>query len=235
MSKLSKVDTAIKIVEFNLKSRKERVDQISKKLEPTPKEKVFVGQEIELINNVEVLIKSITDKFNGALGKIPPMAPDLEEAILGAVLLEKDALNIITRFLLPEHLSNASLQIIYETILEMKVDHKPIDVRTVVIELQRKGKLESVGGAFTVADITSRVNSAANIEYHGRVVIEMAMLRRLISLGSDLIRMGNDMKDAFEVLHFAEDEISIINFWIETDQHQFTQKNPYLEMSLSLQ
>lgn len=215
MSKMTKVDTAIKVVEFNLKNRRERVDQLSKKMEPTAKEKIFIGQELELINNVEILVKAVTTKFNESLGKIPPMAQDLEEAVIGAVLLEKNAAVTICSFLLPEHFSSEPMQVIYETVLEMVYGNIPIDMKTVVIELRKKDKLDIVGGPYTIAEITSKVSSAANIEYHGRVIVELAMLRRFITLGSDLMRMSIDMKDVFEVLEFAEEEIKRINSWIK--------------------
>lgn len=121
-----------------------------------------------------------------SLGKLPPQALDLEETVLGALLLEKNALIEIAGTLKPEHFYKEQHQEIYQAILDLFAEGSPVDMRSVVNKLRSNGKLELIGGAFTIAELTSKVSSAANIVYHSRVIIEMAIKRSLITIASTL-------------------------------------------------
>lgn len=143
-----------------------------------------------------------------SLGKLPPQAIDLEEAVLGALMLEKNALNSVVEFLKPEHFYVESHKVIYEAIVELFKSSEPVDMRTVVNQLRKQGKLELIEGAYKVAELTAKVSSAANIEYHARVIIEMAIKRTLIEVASQIHHDAyEDTTDVFELLDKTEQSI----------------------------
>lgn len=146
------------------------------------------------------------------LGKLPPQALDLEEAVLGAIMLERDALLEIADFLRPEHFYKDVHREIYEACLELFRESNPIDMRTVVARLRKNGKLELVGGPYTIADLTTKVSSGANVAYHSRVIIEMALKRELIQLGSSIqFDAYEDTTDVFELLGLINVELEQIS------------------------
>ncbi len=215
MSNLSKLDKAIAILQYNLTRRKKKVKEITQKLEMTENEKVKVGFETELISNVEVLIDEYKQDVKRHLGKLPPQALDLEEAVLGAIMLESDAIEKVMKYLLPVHFYSESHKIIYEACLKVHEQFHPVDMRTVVAQLRKTGDIESIGGAHRIAEITSKVSQAANIEHHARIMMEHAIKREIIKL----IGIGQwayeDTRDCFELLGEVEDHIKKINSWIK--------------------
>lgn len=130
----------------------------------------------------KLLVRDIAE----SLGKLPPQALDLEEAILGALMLEKNALTAVVEFLRPEHFYTEQHKEIYNAIIDLFKASEPVDMRTVVAQLRKSGKLELVGGAYYIAELTSKVSSVANIEYHARIIIEMAIKRDLIQIASQI-------------------------------------------------
>ncbi len=142
------------------------------------------------------------------LGKLPPQAPELEEAILGALMLEKDALSQVIEILKPEIFYKDAHSEIYEVIRELFEDSEPVDILTVTNRLRKKGKLEFVGGAYYITSLTSKVNSSANIEYHARLIIEMAIKRALIQISSEIQKDAyEDSTDVFELLDKTEQSL----------------------------
>src|SRR5258707_2560915 len=142
------------------------------------------------------------------LGKLPPQPPDLEEAVLGALMLEKNALTAVVEFLRPEHFYSDQHKEIYTAIIDLFKSSEPVDMRTVVAQLRKNGKLEVAGGAFYIAELTSKVSSAANIEYHARIIIEMAIKRDLIQIASQVHHEAyEDTTDVFELLDKTEQSI----------------------------
>src|SRR5215211_6240675 len=102
--------------------------------------------------------KLIPRDITESLGKLPPQALDLEEAVLGALMLEKNALNAVVEFLTPDHFYKDSHKEIYTAILDLFKDSEPVDMRTVVHQLRKNGKLELIGGAYYVAELTAKVS-----------------------------------------------------------------------------
>lgn len=152
--------------------------------------------------------KSLVRDISESHGKLPPQARDLEEAVLGALMLEKGALNAVIEFLKPEHFYYEIHQEIYAAILTLFKSSEPVDMRTVVNQLRKDGKLELVGGSYYIAELTSKVSSAANIEYHARVIIEMAIKRNLIQIASQIHHDAyEDTTDVFELLDRTEQAI----------------------------
>ncbi len=155
-------------------------------------------------NRTKLLARDISE----SLGKLPPQALDLEEAVLGALMLEKNALTAVIEFLRPEHFYSEAHKLIYEAIVDLFKNSEPVDMRTVVNQLRKNGKLELVEGAYKIAELTSKVSSAANIEYHARIVIEMAIKRNLIEIASQIHHDAyEDTTDVFELLDKTEQGI----------------------------
>lgn len=155
-------------------------------------------------NRTKLLVRDISE----SLGKLPPQAPDLEEAVLGALMLEKNALTAVIEFLRPEHFYSEAHKLIYEAIIDLFKNSEPVDMRTVVAQLRKNGKLELVEGAYKIAELTSKVSSAANIEYHARIIIEMAIKRSLIEIASQIHHDAyEDTTDVFELLDKTEQNI----------------------------
>lgn len=141
-------------------------------------------------------------------GKLPPQALDLEEAVLGAIMLEKDALANIIDIIRPEAFYKEAHQIIFAAISRLFTKTEPIDILTVTNELKFSGELEAAGGPFYIAQLTNRVASAANTEFHTRIVLQKFIQRELIRISSDIIRDAyEDTTDVFSLLDKAENEL----------------------------
>jgi replicative DNA helicase len=142
------------------------------------------------------------------LGKVPPQAVDLEQAVLGAMMLEKNAVTDAIDILKPESFYDPKHQFIYAAILELFGSSSPVDLLTVTNRLIKKGELEAAGGAAYISQLTSRVASTAHIEYHSRVISEKHIKRELIRMSSEVIRDAyDDTNDVFDVLNKAEGEL----------------------------
>jgi len=139
------------------------------------------------------------------LGKLPPQAIELEEAVLGALMIEKDALTAVIDILKPESFYKESHQRIYNAIVTLFGNAEPVDMLTVTQQLRKNGEIEVVGGAMYITDLTTKVTSAANIEYHARVISEAAIKRALISVSSEIQRDAfEDTTDVFNLLDRIE-------------------------------
>lgn len=139
------------------------------------------------------------------LGKLPPQAVDLEEAVLGALMLEKNALSEVIDILKPESFYKETHQKIFEAIYSLFQKTSPIDILTVTAELRKMGALEMVGGAYYITQLTDRVVSAANIEYHARIISQKYIQRELIRVSTEIINAAYDeTSDIFDLLDHAE-------------------------------
>lgn len=139
------------------------------------------------------------------LGKLPPQAVDLEEAVLGALMLEKDALSAVIDILKPEVFYKESHQKIFEAIHALFQKSSPVDILTVTAQLRQQGDLEMIGGAYYITELTNRVVSAANIEFHARIVSQKYIQRELIRISTDIISNAyEDTTDIFDLLDLAE-------------------------------
>jgi replicative DNA helicase len=142
------------------------------------------------------------------LGRIPPQALDMEEAVLGALLLEKDALHRVLDILKANMFYKDANRLIFEAILALFQNSEPVDILTVKNILRQGGNLEKCGGALYLTELTSRVASAANIEYHARVIAEKFILRQLIKISDEVIAQAYDpTTDVFALLDRAEQNL----------------------------
>ncbi len=144
----------------------------------------------------------------GEGGKLPPQALDLEEAVLGALMLEKGAVNDAIDVLKPSSFYKEAHQKIFGAIMELFQASEPIDILTVTNHLRSKGELDLVGGPVYISQLTNRVGSTANVEYHARIISEKHILRELIRISSTIIKKSfDDTTDVFDLLDKAETDL----------------------------
>lgn len=142
------------------------------------------------------------------LGKLPPQATDLEEAVLGALMLEKDALTNVIDILRPESFYKEAHKEIYQAIYDLFQESEPIDILTVTSQLRKTGKIEMVGGPYYITQLTNRVSSAANIEFHSRIIVEQSIKRELIRISSEIQKEAyEDTTDVFQLLDKMEQSL----------------------------
>ncbi|MEM6967531.1 MAG: replicative DNA helicase [Bacteroidota bacterium] len=138
-------------------------------------------------------------------GKVQPQALALEEAVLGAIMLDKDALPVIIDILSKESFYTDAHQAIYSSMLRLFEKSHPVDLLTVTEELRKAGELEKIGGPYYLVELTNRVASAANIEYHARIISQKHIQRELIKVSTKIIRDAyEDTTDVIQLLDDAE-------------------------------
>lgn len=152
-------------------------------------------------------------------GKLPPQAVDVERYILGAILLDKEAVAVALEEMEEVYFYRDAHRQIFEAMLLLYRKNEPIDLITLTQELQKMDILEAVGGAHYLAELASAIPSAANIEYHIQIVKEKGQLRRLIRSCNDILKDAYDSQaDVEGVMSKAQQEI----FDLLKDQKQKT-------------
>jgi replicative DNA helicase len=152
--------------------------------------------------------KSSLDLSTMVYGKVPPQAKDLEEAVLGAIMLEKGAFDKVVEILKPECLYVDAHQRIFRAMLALANKSQPIDMLTVVEELRLKEELDMIGGPYYVTKLTNSVVSSANIEAHSRIILQKFIQRELIRISGEIISDAyEDSTDVFDLLDDAESKI----------------------------
>ena len=143
-----------------------------------------------------------------SMGKLPPQNLEAEEAVLGALMIEKASISLVQDILRPESFYKEAHRIIYDTILSLDSKGDPIDLLTVTNELRKNVQLEFVGGPYYLVELTQRVSSSANLEYHARIVSENFIKRELIKISSEITRDSFDYTtDVFDLLDHAQQQI----------------------------
>ena len=142
-------------------------------------------------------------------GRMQPQATDLEEVVLGAMMLERESLSNVIDILKPEAFYKPAHQSIYRAILDLFNNSEPVDLLTVTAQLKKNGELDIAGGAYYISQLTNRVASSANVEYHSRIILQKSIQRELIKISSDLITKSyEDSIDIFDLSDFATQGIS---------------------------
>jgi replicative DNA helicase len=144
-------------------------------------------------------------------GRLLPQALELEEAVLGALMLERNALTVVVEFLQPSMFYKPGHSFIYEAIIELFEKTQPVDILTVTNTLRTNNTLEIAGGAYYITSLTNRVASAANIEYHARIIVQKFILRELIRVSTEIQHDAfEDNSDVFELMDKAESNLFAI-------------------------
>ena len=141
-------------------------------------------------------------------GKLPPQALDLEEAVLGAIMLEKDAIIAVMDIIRTESFYKDAHQKIFKAVLDLSQELQPIDILTVTEELRKRDELDLVGGPFYITQLASKVSSAAHIEYHARIIAQKHIQRELIRVSTEIQgRAYDDSIDVNDLIDFSESEL----------------------------
>ena len=187
------------------------------------KEMGFVLQKIvnfvDVLKNTKVRMakqyKRSSEKNNEAFAEltgldatVPPQAIELEQAVLGALMLEKDAIIDVQEYVKAETFYLEEHRIIFKAIQELSIEMKAIDLFTVTERLKAQKLLQKVGGAPYMAELTQKVASAAHIEFHAKIIAQKYVQRELIRSATEIQRRSYDEEiDVTELIGFAEQEI----------------------------
>jgi replicative DNA helicase len=136
---------------------------------------------------------------------LQPQAAEVERAVIGALLIDKDAYAIVCEMLYPESFYEPRNQMVYSAIRDLSLEEKPVDMLTVTEQLAKKGLLEEVGGPAYIAEISSKVASSAHIEYHARIIAQKFLARQLISFAGNIeTKAFDETIDVDELMQEAE-------------------------------
>lgn len=138
-------------------------------------------------------------------GHLQPQALDVEKAVLGALMIDKDAYAVVCEILSPESFYEPRNQKVYAAVRDLSMSERPVDVLTVTEQLAKNGDLDDVGGPVYIAELSSRVASSANIEYHARIIAQKSLARQLISFASVIeTKAFDDTTDIDDLMQEAE-------------------------------
>ncbi|MEM1271990.1 MAG: DnaB-like helicase N-terminal domain-containing protein, partial [Bacteroidota bacterium] len=148
------------------------------------------------------------DTVQQQAGRMPPQAVDVEQAVLGAMLIAPEAIPQAIEVLSDEAFYQPKHQKVYRAMLSLFERGNPVDLITLTDELKRRGELDDVGGAYYLTELTARVASAANVEHHARIIAEKSLVRQMIEVMTRLVGVAYDPgTDAFDLLDEAERDI----------------------------
>ncbi len=165
-------------------------------------------------------------------GKLQPQAPQIEEAVLGALMLEKDAYSLVSEILTPDTFYETKHQLIYTAIQELALTQSPIDILTVTNQLATDGVLDQVGGAYYISTLTENVGSAAHVEYHAQIIAHKALARQLIQYAGQISAGAFDeTTDIEQLMQKAEGDLfQLSQHNIKKDTQQI---DPYITEALA--
>lgn len=166
-------------------------------------------------------------------GRIQPQAPELEEAVLGALMIEKDAYSLVSEILRPESFYEHRHQLIYAAITDLAVNQQPVDILTVKEQLAKRGDLKEVGGPFYITQLSSKVASSAHIEYHARIIAQKYLARELITFTSGIqSKAFDETLDVDDLMQEAEGKLFEISQ--RNMKKDYTQINPVISEAYQL-
>ncbi|UMY65510.1 MULTISPECIES: replicative DNA helicase [unclassified Flavobacterium] len=163
---------------------------------------------MENLRNISPLRVDKSTLINLEKGKLQPQAVDLEEAVLGAMMIDKKGVDEVIDILQPDAFYKEAHRFIFEAIVQLFTDTQPIDLLTVSAQLKKNGKLEMAGGDFYLIQLTQKISSSAHIEFHSRIILQKYIQRSLIRISSEIIEESYDeTTDVFDLLDKAESRL----------------------------
>ncbi|MEO8240555.1 MAG: replicative DNA helicase [Flavobacterium sp.] len=163
---------------------------------------------MENFKNINPIKVEKTTIINLEKGKLPPQVLDLEEAVLGAMMIDKKGVDDVIDILQPDAFYKDSHKYIFEAIIQLFTETQPIDLLTVSAQLKKNGKLELAGGDFYLIQLTQKIASSAHIEFHSRIILQKFIQRSLIRISSEIIEASYDeTTDVFDLLDQAESKL----------------------------
>lgn len=180
-----------------------------------------------LTKNSKKKTPSVVKVGANELGKLPPQALELEESVLGALMIEKEAFGLVADLLRPESFYSDKHRYIFEAIRALSNQDNPVDVLSVAQQLKSMGLLEDAGGVVYLSDLTRRVASAAHLRYHAQIVAQKATARDLIAVACQIEEKGYDeTQDVEELIQEAEGKIFEISQ--RAQKREVTDINPVI-------
>ena len=166
-------------------------------------------------------------------GRLQPQALELEEAVIGACMIERDAFGMISDYLKPESFYDTKHQRIFAAIRDLAAENSPVDILTVTEQLRKTGDLDFVGGPVAITELSRKVLSSAHIEYHARIIAQKALARELITYSSNIQRQAfDDSQDIAELMQQAEGQLFELS---KTNMKKdFTQINPVIKEAYAM-
>ena len=162
------------------------------------------------------------------MGKLPPQAQELEDSVLGAIMLEKEAYGTVADLLRPEVFYKDQNRMVYEAIRELAGKEQPTDALSVAEKMRSQGTLDKAGGAVYIADLTRRVASTAHLRYHAEIIAKKATARDLIAMAAQIEEKGFDeTQDVDELMQEAE--AGIFEISQRSQKRDVTQIDPVIE------
>ena len=166
-------------------------------------------------------------------GHLQPQALDVEKTVLGALMIDKDAYRVVCEILHPESFYEPRNQKIYAAIRELSMKEKPVDIVTVTDQLSKSGDLEDVGGPVYIAELSGRVASSANIEYHANIIAQKFLARQLISFASDVeTKAFDETIDVDDLMQHAEG--ALFELSQKNMKKDYTQVDPVIKNALDI-
>jgi replicative DNA helicase len=163
---------------------------------------------MENFKNVNPIKVDKTTIINLEKGKLPPQVIDMEEAVLGAMMIDKKGVDDVIDILQPDAFYKDAHKHIFEAILQLFTETQPIDLLTVSSQLKKNGKLDLAGGDFYLIQLTQKIASSAHIEFHSRIILQKFIQRSLIRISSEIIEESYDeTTDVFDLLDKAESKL----------------------------
>ena len=164
---------------------------------------------------------------------LQPQALDVERAVIGALLIDKDAYSVVCETLMPESFYEPRNQMIYKAIRDLSLKEQPVDVLTVTEQLARNGQLEEAGGPAYIAEISSRVASSAHVEYHAHIVAQKFLARQLIKFASDIeTKAFDETIDVDDLMQHAEG--SLFELSQKSMKKDYTQIDPVIAQAVKV-
>lgn len=161
-------------------------------------------------------------------GKLPPQAQELEDSVIGALMIEKDAYGTVADLLRPEVFYKDQNRMVFEAIRELAAKDQPIDVMTVGEKMKTQGTLEKAGGLVYLADLSRRVASAAHLRYHAQIIAQKATARDLIAMAAQIEEKAYDETQDIDDL-MQEAEAGIFEITQRSQKRDVTQIDPVIE------
>lgn len=153
-------------------------------------------------------VNGMTDQINEMYGRMPPQAVDIEEVVIGALLIDSDAILLVIDILSPDSFYKPEHKKIYAALQKLSQNQHAIDILTVSEELKKTNELESIGGVSYLSFLTSKVATGAHLEFHARIIQQKFIQRELIQASSEIQKMSYDTsEDVNELINFAEQRI----------------------------
>ena len=165
-----------------------------------------------MADNKYLPAKRGVSEISREIGKLPPQSVEVEEAVLGAIMLERDSFTQVADLITPDTFYKDPHRLIYQAMTELFHNGDPIDIKTVVHRVRKNGHLDMVGGAFYISELTTKVNSGANIVHHAFILVEQYKKRQYIQVSGAIQHMAyDDTEDIFDIETFANHNLSEIS------------------------